>query len=114
MTASSPSVEAIFCEALEIARPRPSAGLPGPGLRRRRGPAAPGRGAARGPRQAPASFLEAAGRGADRRPSTRRPPREAPGTVIGPYKLLEQIGEGGMGVGLRGRADRSRCAARWR
>jgi serine/threonine-protein kinase len=26
------------------------------------------------------------------------PPLEAPGTVIGPYKLLEQIGEGGMGV----------------
>src|SRR6516162_6147103 len=24
--------------------------------------------------------------------------RECPGTVIGPYKLLEQIGEGGFGV----------------
>src|SRR5262249_48657308 len=26
------------------------------------------------------------------------PPRERPGTVIGPYKLMEQIGEGGMGL----------------
>src|SRR5262249_1579649 len=26
-----------------------------------------------------------------------RTPREAAGTVIGPYKLIEQIGEGGMG-----------------
>jgi eukaryotic-like serine/threonine-protein kinase len=27
-----------------------------------------------------------------------QPASEAPGTVIGPYKLIEQIGEGGMGV----------------
>src|SRR5262245_26923215 len=26
------------------------------------------------------------------------PVREGPGTVIGPYKLMEQIGEGGMGL----------------
>src|SRR5882724_7086300 len=26
------------------------------------------------------------------------PPRERPGTMIGPYKLLQQIGEGGMGT----------------
>src|SRR6516162_1384387 len=38
----------------------------------------------------------------DRRPSglgvTLDEPSECPGTVIGPYKLLEQIGEGGFGV----------------
>src|SRR5438046_153767 len=26
------------------------------------------------------------------------PPAEAPGSAVGPYKLLEQIGEGGFGV----------------
>ena len=35
---------------------------------------------------------------ADRRPVDQPPAAEGPGTVIGPYKLLEQIGEGGMGV----------------
>ena len=33
-----------------------------------------------------------------RRRSTSRPRLNGPGTVIGPYKLLEQIGEGGFGV----------------
>src|SRR3954447_13328878 len=42
------------------------------------------------------SFLESAPGG----PATVDEPRpgEAPGTVIGPYKLLQQIGEGGMGT----------------
>jgi serine/threonine protein kinase len=30
--------------------------------------------------------------------TTEEPARERPGSVLGPYKLLEQIGEGGMGA----------------
>src|SRR5262245_54868746 len=45
------------------------------------------------------SFLEgpAASPTVDAAPGGRPAP-EGPGTVIGPYKLMEQIGEGGMGV----------------
>src|SRR3954468_15983616 len=44
-----------------------------------------------------ASFLQSPALGST---LTFTPPEamEAPGTVIGPYKLMEQIGEGGMGV----------------
>src|SRR5262249_25943186 len=31
-------------------------------------------------------------------PSSGSDPAEGPGTVIGPYKLIQQIGEGGMGT----------------
>src|SRR4051812_19167843 len=43
------------------------------------------------------SFLEAPAHGLAP-PADLPSAREGPGTVIGPYKLLEQIGEGGFGV----------------
>ncbi|MBI3462633.1 MAG: serine/threonine protein kinase, partial [Planctomycetes bacterium] len=42
------------------------------------------------------SFAESAGPGP--LPTINQPPAESPGTQIGPYKLLQQIGEGGMGT----------------
>jgi eukaryotic-like serine/threonine-protein kinase len=42
------------------------------------------------------SFLDAPA--ADLASTTDEPPREGPGTVIGPYKLLQELGEGGMGT----------------
>src|SRR6476620_5339885 len=44
-----------------------------------------------------ASFLESPPAGSAP-PTIDLPITESPGTVIGPYKLLQQIGEGGMGV----------------
>jgi hypothetical protein len=42
------------------------------------------------------NFLQ--GNAADMVATSPPPPVEYPGTQIGPYKLLQQIGEGGMGV----------------
>src|SRR5205807_5321753 len=45
------------------------------------------------------SFLASPAPAPDRDPAADQPAvSERPGTVIGPYKLLEQIGEGGFGV----------------
>ena len=50
------------------------------------------------PTQTPGSFPGNAAAGPARHDDIDQPITERPGTVIGPYKLLEQIGEGGMGV----------------
>ena len=46
----------------------------------------------------PGSFLECPAVAADATAIDESPISERPGTIIGPYKLLQQIGEGGMGV----------------
>jgi serine/threonine protein kinase len=44
------------------------------------------------------SFLESPAEPAAPTPTSGGPPGEGPGARVGPYKLLEQIGEGGMGA----------------
>ncbi len=46
----------------------------------------------------PGSFLQHPAVAADATAIDESPISESPGTIIGPYKLLQQIGEGGMGV----------------
>jgi tetratricopeptide (TPR) repeat protein/serine/threonine protein kinase len=90
----SPEANAIFLQALEVADPDE---------RRAYLDAACGAGAlrARVERLLEAdgragSFLE--GPATDLVPGGEEPAREGPGALIGPYKLLQQIGEGGMGT----------------
>ena len=46
----------------------------------------------------PGSFLEHPALAADATVIDESPISEGPGTIIGPYKLVQQVGEGGMGV----------------
>jgi serine/threonine protein kinase len=114
MNADPHPAKAIFLEAVEKHRPDQwpafldQACADQPELRRRvEGLLAAHREAGTDPHQAgtegAAPALGQAGRileslAPDRAPTINEPIRERPGTVIGPYKLLEQIGEGGFGI----------------
>ena len=92
--------KSIFLAAIEKPPAERAAFLDQAAGGRRRTPRA-GRGLARGPRRSgqlsgPAGRRSSARRSITLLPSHRWP--SAPARVIGPYKLLEQIGEGGMGV----------------
>src|SRR5713226_4888532 len=102
MAANNPSLDTIFCAAIEIAsedeRAAYLAGACGDDheLQVRVEKLLDAHLRAGSFLEEPAVALDAAGqmpRGADATPLA-----ESPGTVIGPYKLLEQIGEGGFGV----------------
>jgi serine/threonine protein kinase len=94
MTDQGPSEKAIFCAAIEVsAAERPAY------LER----ACAGRPQLRAEVEALLRAHEGRQRLLDATGSARpalgvESPLEGPGTVIGPYKLMEQIGEGGMGV----------------
>src|SRR5262245_23110378 len=99
MTPTKPSEQSIFLSALELATPAEREAY-------LRGAC----GGDEGLRRAVADLLAAHERGnpldappvapapTAERPTADLPPGETPGTVIGPYKLLQVIGEGGMGV----------------
>ena len=95
MTEHSNDPEAIFLAALDKATPQERAAYVAgacagdPELLRRVGELLACHDASHGPLDAPPVGFAA---------TADEPGREAPGTVIGPYKLLQQIGEGGMGT----------------
>ena len=96
MTAPRPDIEAIFHAAR---------GIPDPDRRREYVRQACGHDEARialveallAAADAPDSLLDRPAAGSPVA-TLERPTPESPGTVIGPYKLIEQIGEGGMGT----------------
>ena len=105
------SEEEIFHQALARTRPRGARRLPGAGLRRRRGAAGLGRGAAAGRRRGHRlPGAAAAGPGRDRRRAERRAPRHGDR----PLQAAPGDRRGRHGHGLHGRADRSRSGARSR
>src|SRR4051794_8652726 len=97
MKDASPEMLSIFCGALE----RSTAGERAAYLEAACGEDAESRArieALLQAREEAGGFLPEKTRDRDPRATTDQPATEQPGTVIGPYKLMEQIGEGGMGL----------------
>src|SRR5262245_49203913 len=96
MSGAKPDIHAIFCDALERESPED--------LARYLDEACGGDTALRAQMEELLSSHRAAGQFLGGPSASRdtdvHPVSEAPGTQIGPYKLLEQIGEGGMGTVL--------------
>jgi serine/threonine protein kinase/tetratricopeptide (TPR) repeat protein len=95
MVGQSDKLRALFCEALERKTPQEQAAYLDQACRDR--PELRARiEALLQAHQDASGFLDEPS--AARRLTVDEPVAEKPGTVIGPYKLLQQIGEGGMGV----------------
>jgi len=106
MATETPSVDTIFCAAVEIESAEErcayiaQACRDDADFRARVEKLVDAHFRAGGFMQSPAGVLAAPqlGEGGQGVATVDQPITECPGTVIGPYKLLEQIGEGGFGV----------------
>ena len=94
MSDSDPQILSLFCEAVEHTSPEERAAYLDKVCRGDAGLRARIETLLRAHQEA-GSFLQA---GSDPFATKEETIRERPGTVIGPYKLLEEIGEGGFGV----------------
>jgi WD40 repeat protein/serine/threonine protein kinase len=96
METSQPELRAIFCEALEHQAPQEQADYLDRACQGKPGLRARVEALLRAHAEANSFLQEPSGRPAAT--VDEGPAAERPGTVVGPYKLLEQIGEGGFGV----------------
>ena len=96
MAGAKPDEKSIFNAARRIESPEARRRYLAAGVRRGPRPARPGRGPAPRPRRG--RHLPPARRRTGSTAASATRPARPPGAVVGPYTLLRQLGEGGMGV----------------